>query len=242
MRRNKVQYNAFSDDERDAKSTVVNAFDDDDDDENGEHGEHGGLNEEEEYLREIRREKLLNEILKKQSTERAIHDHSSEDDSDDDKEEEAGGGDDDFDEEEKKEMEQFKHRLEQRRELQRSRSGQDIHYQGMMNDRYGVYRNGLSIDIHSFNNPEIIAFLESNTHSFSSSSSSQLLRSSSHSHSSFTPTNSLSSHSSLHAGDNGLVRVNSLKTAGNTQNRRLVRQKVRKKQEQKQNENTIVMI
>ena len=102
MRRNRVAYNAYSDDESERKRTVVNDLDGDED-------ESEEMNEEEQYLQEIRRERLLGEMAGKEEEEEADA-ASSESDKDA------------FDPEEAREMEAFKERLKQKRELERSRS------------------------------------------------------------------------------------------------------------------------
>ena len=102
MRRNRVAYNAFSDDEGERKRTVVNDLDGDED-------ESEEMNEEEQYLQEIRRERLLGEMAGKEEEEEEAE-ASSESDKDA------------FDPEEAREMEAFKERLKQKRELERSRS------------------------------------------------------------------------------------------------------------------------
>ena len=102
MRRNRVAYNAFSDDENERKRTVVNDLDGDDE-------ESEEMNEEEQYLQEIRRERLLGEMAGKEEEE----------------EEEAASSESDkdaFDPEEAREMEAFKERLKQKGDLERSRS------------------------------------------------------------------------------------------------------------------------
>ena len=102
MRRNRVAYNAYSDDESERKRTVVNDLDGDED-------ESEEMNEEEQYLQEIRRERLLGEMAGKEEEE----------------EEEAASSESDkdaFDPEDAREMEAFKERLKQKRELERSRS------------------------------------------------------------------------------------------------------------------------
>ena len=55
MRRNKVAYDAFSDEENEKKRTVVKNLEE-------ESEESEEMNEEEQYLREIRRERLLQKL------------------------------------------------------------------------------------------------------------------------------------------------------------------------------------
>ena len=70
------------------------------------------VNEEEQYLREIRRERLLQKLRGEENEDEKEEEEEEKDESDHDA----------FDPEEVKEIEAFKQRLQQRRELERSRS------------------------------------------------------------------------------------------------------------------------
>lgn len=144
MRRNKVPYDAFSDEENEKKRTIVNTLEE-------EEEESEEMNEEELYLQEIRRERLL-----KQLTGEPNGDEEKEEEEKEEEESECEG----FDPEEVKEIEAFKQRLHQRRELERSRSQRPD-----FNREYVILTS--FVDIVSFDNPEVASFLQPSS-SFSS--------------------------------------------------------------------------
>lgn len=100
MQRNRVQYDAYSDEEDEKKKVVISAMSDDE--------ETDEENEEEMYLKQIRREELYNRLEGRE-------DQEKEEDEESDKEEEDDG--EKFDSEEEREMEQFKKRIEQKQEV-----------------------------------------------------------------------------------------------------------------------------
>lgn len=101
MRRNRVNYNAFSDDENVTRKVVVDAM--------GEDEESDEENEEEMYLKQIRREELYNKMAGRDVVDDSEEEEEESEESEDDGEK--------FDSEEEKEMEQFKKRIEQKREV-----------------------------------------------------------------------------------------------------------------------------
>lgn len=136
MRRNKVAYDAFSDEENEKKRTVVNNLEE-------ESEESEEMNEEEQYLREIRRERLLQKLRGEENEDEKEEEEEEKDESDHDA----------FDPEEVKEIEAFKQRLQQRRELERSRSQKTD-----FSRKYWLL--DLWKEIVSFDNPEVASFLQ----------------------------------------------------------------------------------
>ena len=111
MQRNQVPYDAFADDddERSHKKTLVAALSEGEDSDEP--------NEEEEYLKQIRKERFLRDVLGEPSKNNAESDDSSAaSDSEASEKDEPGG----FSKEEKKEMEEFVQRVERERRSQRS--------------------------------------------------------------------------------------------------------------------------
>ena len=110
MQRNQVPYDAFADDDdyHAHKKTLVAALSEGEDSDEA--------NEEEEYLKQIRKERFLREVLGETPHKTAPSDESSiESDSETPEKEDANG----FSKEEKKEMEEFVQRVERERRSQR---------------------------------------------------------------------------------------------------------------------------
>lgn len=112
MQRNQVPYDAFADDDdgQSRKKTLVAALSEGEDSDEA--------NEEEEYLKQIRKERFLREVLGETPRNAAKSDDSDDsDDSDSEtpEKEDVNG----FSKEEKKEMEEFVQRVERERRSQR---------------------------------------------------------------------------------------------------------------------------
>ena len=103
MQRNRVSYNAFSDDEEneDRKKVVISTLSNDEEESDEE-------NEEAMYLRQVRQEEILRQYNKQDEAEKA-----SEEESEDEKEDDG----EKFDSEEEREMDQFKKRVEHKHEV-----------------------------------------------------------------------------------------------------------------------------
>lgn len=113
MQRNQVPYDAFADDDdgQSREKTLVAALSEGEDSDEA--------NEEEEYLKQIRKERFLREVLgetpRNAAKSDASDDSSVESDGETPEKEDANG----FSKEEKKEMEEFVQRVERERRSQR---------------------------------------------------------------------------------------------------------------------------
>ena len=103
MQRNRVSYNAFSDDEEneDRKKVVISTLSNDEEESDEE-------NEEAMYLRQVRQEEILRKFNKQNEEEKESEEESEEEKEDDGEK---------FDSEEEREMEQFKKRVEHKHEV-----------------------------------------------------------------------------------------------------------------------------